>query len=466
MKYFTYLYLCCNFVYAFAVTKSDVVSSNPTRQLVAESTLSKATAKESSSYNRVNNSVILDRIVAFVNKGVITSNQVDKQLLQALSNLKQRGITNFNINDVRARVIDQMIMQKIELDLASRLGIKTSDIEVNDAISTIIKSQNTTIDGLKSKLYAQGTSYDEFYKQLQTQLILDKLKQREVDGRVVVNDDEVNLVLDSEAYKNRVDYHLAMVSIATPEQVTSQAIKQQQNLANQAYAELKSGVPFEQVALKYSNAQNALNGGDLGWKSSATLPPLIASSLKDLRPGEYTEVIKLPVGFFIFKVIEIRKHGMMQIVRQYHVRHILIKVNETVGDDEAHQKIIDIRAKLDQDKHNAVLLDKDFIKYAKQYSDDTSSISGGDLGWVSIGDTVPVFEKAILQSKIGVISDPIRTVFGWHLLEVLAVRDSNLSNDREKANIRQELHDNKAAIMYAQWIRDIKEMAYVKMNDE
>jgi peptidyl-prolyl cis-trans isomerase SurA len=295
---------------------------------------------------------------------------------------------------------------------------------------------------------------------------MEKLKQREVDGRIIVNDDEVNRVLNSEAYKTRVDHHLAMISITIPEQATADMINQKKNIANSAYAELKSGISFDKVAVKYSNAPNALSGGDLGWRSSAALPPIIADGLKNLPIGGYTNVIKLPVGFFIFKVSEIKKHGTIQIVKQYHVRHILIKVNENTSDDEASQKITDIKARLDKDNNDPTKLNSDFIKFAKQYSEDTSSINGGDIGWVSRGDTVPQFEQTILKTPIGAISNPVRTPFGWHILQVLGIRDSNQTNDREKSDIRMELRDNKATMMYAQWMRDIREMAYVKMNDD
>lgn len=409
---------------------------------------------------------MLNKIVVFVNKSVITSNQVSALMAQALQTFKQKGVVNSNLNYVRDRVIDQLIMQQIQLDLAERTGIKTNDLEINTAISNMAKSQNVSVDGLKSKLAQQGLSDKDFRKQLKQQILMEKLKQREVDGRIIVNDDEVNRVLKSEAYKNRVDYHLAMISVNLPEQSTVDIINQKQAIANQAYEELKSGMVFDKVAVKYSNAPNALSGGDLGWRSSAALPPIIADSLQYLAIGEYTKVIKLPVGFFIFKITEKKKHGTVQIVKQYHVRHILIKVNENTSDNEAYQKITDLRAKLDKESGSQDKLNTDFIKYAKQYSDDASSIDGGNIGWVSSGDTVPAFEQAILHTPIGALSNPVRTSFGWHILQVLALRDSNQTKDLEMASIRQELRDNKATMMYTQWLRDIRKLAYIKMNDE
>jgi len=410
--------------------------------------------------------VTLNKIVAFVNKGVVTQHQVDVGVLQVIQNFKQKGMPALNPADIESRVVEQLIMQKIQLDLAARSGIKTSDIEISDAINNVAKAQNMDLATFKENLTKQGISFDDFRQQIQTQILLEKLKQREVDARVSVSDDEVNRVLNSEAYKNKIDYNLSDIIINLPEQATAEVVDARHNLANQVYAQLQSGSSFSQVAVKYSNGPNALTGGELGWKSSATLPPVIATDLAELKPGDYTSVIQLPMGFFIFKLNDIKKHGALQIVHQYKVRHILIKVNENNSDDEAHQKILDIENLLAKDRNNPTQLNLDFIKYAKEYSEDTSSINGGDIGWVSTGDTVPAFEKVVISTPVGVVSEPVRSPFGWHILEVVATRDSNLTNDKEKADIRQELHENKAALLYTQWLRDIRDAAYVEMNDD
>ena len=407
----------------------------------------------------------VDRIVAYINKGVITSHQVDMQMAQTMQSFKSKGMEPPNAQDIRSRVVEQLIMQQIQLDMAARSGIKTSDIEVTNAINNIVQQQKMSLDDFKAMIEKQGTSFDDFRKQIRDQITTDKLKQRDVDGKVTVNDDEVSRILSSEAFKKRIDYNLADIIISIPEQATLGTMQQKEMLANAAYKELQAGTSFYQVAAKYSNSPNALQGGDLGWRNSAALPPQINNSLSNLKPGGYTNIIKMPVGFFIFKINDIKKHGEPQIVRQYHVRHILIKVNEITGDNEAHQKILMIKSVLDKDANNPKQLNLDFIKYAKQYSEDTSSINGGDIGWVSKGDTVPAFEQAMLTTPIGVISQPVHSPFGWHILEVTEVRDSNLTNDREKAEIRQELRENKAQMLYTQWLRDIRETAYVKMND-
>ena len=409
---------------------------------------------------------MLNQIVAYVNKRIITTNEVNTQLKQAIANLKQRGIANNDESGLRSKVLDQLILQQIQLDLASRSGLKTSDGEINDAIMNNEKAQGITDTQMRSELAKQGISYEAFRQQIGNQITMEKLKQREVDGRVSINEDEVNRVLNSETYKNRIDYHLSDIIIGLPEQANQEIISQKEAIANNVYNQLIAGASFEQLSVKYSTAPNALSGGELGWKSNTSLPPMILSQLSTLKVGGSTQPIKLPVGFFIFKLTGIKQHGAPQIVRQYHVRHILIKVNELTSDDEAHQKIISIRDQIMKDAGNPQLESQDFVKLAKQYSDDTSSIKGGDIGWVSKGDTVPQFEQAIFATPVGQISQPVRTPFGWHILQVIETRDSNLANDREKAEIRQDIRDNKAQMLYAEWIRSLREMAYVKINDE
>ena len=408
----------------------------------------------------------VNKIVAYVNKRIITQNEVSKQIVQARNNLQQRGIANADTTDLRAKVLDQLSMQQIQLDLAARGGIKTSDAEVTDAITSIEKGQSLSDSQFRAKLTSQGVTFDDFRQQISDQITIEKLKQREVDGRVVVNDDEVTRILNSASYKNRIDYRLADIVVNIPEQATLEVTSQKQALADQIYTQLKQGASFDQLVLKYSNGPNVLNGGDLGWKSNTSLPPIILNQISNLPVGGIAPVVKFPGGFFIFKVNAIKQHGTPQIVRQYHVRHILIKVNELTSDDEAHQKIQNIYNQLAKDSSNQALESKEFTDLAKQYSDDTSSLKGGDIGWVNKGDTVPQFEQQMMSNPVGKISQPFKSPFGWHILEVLETRDSNLANDREKAEIRQELRETKAQILYTEWMRNLRDMAYVKINDD
>lgn len=459
------------FILAFIISSSFAVSISESGINFATSTTPSAesttTAQPPSpaSVANVPAPKMLNQVAAYVNKRIITTNELNIQLAQTKANLQQRGIPQSEEKDLRSKVLEQLILQQIQLDLAARGGIKTTDAEINDAIVNTEKSQGINDYQMRAKLAAQGVSYDDFRQQMGNQITLEKLKQREVDGRVSLNEDEVNRVLDSETYKNRIDYHLSDIIIGIPEQATQEIVTQKQALADNVYSQLKSGASFEQMSVRYSTAPNALTGGDLGWKSNTSLPPMILNQLTAIKVGDVTQVIKLPVGFFIFKLTGIKQHGTPQIVRQYHVRHILIKVNELTSDEEARQKITSLRDQLMKVESNPLQESQTFVKLAKQYSDDTSSIKGGDIGWISKGDTVPQFEQAMLTTPVGKISQPFRSPFGWHILQVMETRDSNMANDREKAEIRQDLRDTKAQMLYAEWIRNLRDMAYVKISD-
>lgn len=422
--------------------------------------------KSGESTNTTAPPVMINKIAAYVNKRIITQNEVDNQTRQAQINLQQQGVKDSDHTDLRNKVLDQMILQQIQLDMAARGGIKTTDTEINQAILNMAKSQGLSDAQMRASLAKQGLSMEQLRQQLGDQITNDKLKQREVDGKVFVNDDEVTRVINSESYKNRIDYHLSNIMIGIPEQATQEIINQKSILANQAEQLLQQGQPFEKVALKYSTAPNALSGGDLGWKSNTSLPPAIVDQIKNLPIGGVSPVIKFPIGFLIFKVTGVKQHGTPQIVRQYHVRHILVKVNELTSDSEAHQKINGIYDKLAKDKGNPEQESADFITLAKQFSDDPgSAIKGGDLGWTSKGDTVPQFEQTMLSTPTGQISQPFQSPFGWHILQVTEVRDSNMADEKERADIRKELRETKAQVLYAEWIRNLREMAYVKVND-
>lgn len=408
----------------------------------------------------------INRIVAFVNNSVITENQVNQELDSTIKGLKQKNITLPANVDLRSQIIEKLIMDRIQLDLANRLGIRSSNEEVNLALSRLAKLQNMSLEQFRANLAKDGVDCDEFSKKIQEQIIMDKLRQREVEARVMVSDDEISRVLHSEAYKNQVDYNLSDIVISIPEQASDEVIAKKEELAKLVYKNLKSGMPFAEAAVKYSNAANALNGGQLGFTSNVALPPMVANLLKPLKVGDFTEVVRLPIGFFIFKINEIRQHGAPNIVRQYHVRHILIKIDNLTSSEEAYRKIMSIWDKLNESSKNPTEATDLFITLAKQYSQDASSVKGGDLGWIQIGDTVPSFEETVLKTPVNSISKPVLTPFGWHIIQVVEIKDSNLAQDKERQEVRQELHQSKATSLYAQWIREIRQSAFVKINDE
>jgi peptidyl-prolyl cis-trans isomerase SurA len=409
----------------------------------------------------------VDTIVAYVNKQVITSSELDRHVAQVIAQYKDGNHPLPNLQDLKRSVLNQLIMQDIMLDLAARNGIKASDTDINNAIATIAQMQHISVDALEAKAKAQGLTYAEFRQQVANTIILQQLKERALYSRVTVSDEEVKRVLESEAYKNKVDYDLSAILIAIPNGATETIVNQKMTQAQDALKMLNSGASFSTVAVKYSNAPNAAEGGEIGQRSSLTLPPALNDALKDLKAGQYTPtIIKMPGMLAIFKVNSIKKYGMPQVVKQYHVRQILVKVGENMSDNEAHQKILMIRGLLMKDSGDLSKQNKDFIKLAKKYSDDVSSISGGDMGWISNGDTVPQFQSVVTSIKPNTISEPIRSPFGWHILEVIGMKDSDLMTDKEKAAVKNDIRQSKMAVAEDNWQREIRQAAYVKITNE
>lgn len=406
----------------------------------------------------------LNNIIVFINKNVITSNQLERQIKIEMGNLQMNGfkINSISKEDLKKQVLDQMILETIQLDFATKNGIRTNDSEINSAFNTMINNSHSTIEEFQKKLKDAGMSLEVFKERIKKQIIIEKLRQKDVDNRIIVSDDEVNRVMASESYKKQVQYNLSMILVAVPEGANSDQIDKKHSEILKAHHDLKSGLAFSQVAIKYSNATNALQGGALGWKSNLSLPPFILDAIKDLHKDEYSEVINSPMGFLIFKVNDIKDNRISNVVRQYHIRQILVKVNEFTNEKEALAKIKKIQLSLNE-LTNTSLIESQFIKFANEYSQDSSSLKGGDMGWIS-SDGNNQFETTIRNLSINSISNPIRSPLGWHLIQMVGIKDS-ANSEKEKNDVRQSLHENKVNIFYAQWLHDLRNAAYLKYND-
>lgn len=404
----------------------------------------------------------INKIIAFVNKDIITSNEFENQILLYKFNNSDKKDVNSNIKN---NILDQLINLKLQLNIANKDGIKINDDELNTAINSILVSQKLNMKQLQAKLSDYQITYNQYIQFIKEQIILEKLKQRNIDSRVYINEYEINRILNSEAFKSRIDYNLSYILISIPENTIPNSYNQKKQIAIQALKSLKNGESFSIVSTKFSNANNALNGGNIGWKSNVVLPPQISKALSKIKNNEFTDIIELPIGFMIFKINDIRSFYTQQIVRQYHVHHILIKVNENRSNDEALKKINQLHKQLESLTNHKTIFIENFAKLAKKYSEDTSSINGGDIGWVSKSDTVPTFEQQVLTLPLYTLSNPIKTPFGWHIIYVDNINDINKTTDIEKSTIRQELRELKTTILYAEWLRNLRDSAYIVKVD-
>lgn len=398
----------------------------------------------------------MDRIVAVVNKTVITNLDLQNRIDAAIQQLKGQNVTPPSRDVLAHQVLEQMITEQTQLEYANSNGIRVDDHDLDLAIADLAKQNKLDVKGLQAQLAKEGVPFARFREEIRREIILARLKNNEIGSRINVTDSEVDQVLKSAQSANRNEYHLATILVSTPERADAKQLDNLAAKASKALAELNDKQPFAKVAATYSDAPNGIKGGDLGWRPAATLPQEFVSLLDSLNPGQHTSVIRTPQGFMIFQLIEKRGGNQPLVVEQYHTSHILIRTNEAVSDTDAKNRILQIR--------DRILRGAKFAEMAKLYSEDGSNVKGGDLGWVNKGDMVPEFEKAMLALPVGTVSEPVRSPFGWHLILVDAKRNQDVSADRERQTIKQQLRLRKLDQAYLDWVRQLRDSAFVEQR--
>lgn len=403
--------------------------------------------------------VPLDSVLVIVNDDVITQSELDERLPVIKRQLAEQHLQVPPEDVLRHQVLERMILERLQLQLAARLGITATDAQIQSAMDDMATRNHLTPDQLDAALRKEGIPPSGFRKQLRTQLIIQQLLEREINDRVTVSDSEVQAYLAREGDKGQgQQYNLSHVLIAIPDAAKPQMVQAAQARAEAVLKKLQAGANFEQTAVADSQDPDALEGGNLGWKSAGQLPELFVSALAKMKPGDISGLLRGPNGFQILRLNAVRGSAPASVV-QTHVRHILIKTNEVVTLADAEQKAAQLRARIENGAHFATL--------AKANSDDPgSALQGGDLGWVNPGQMVPEFEKAMNALKVGEISQPIVTRFGVHLIQVLGRREADISEERREAQARQQIHARKADQRYEQWLRQLRDEAYVKYVDK
>lgn len=396
----------------------------------------------------------IDRIVAVVNNNVITASELNQRTAEAVENLKRQNVTPPDQAALRRQVLEQMINDEVQLQYAANNGITLSDAELDRAIQKLAEHNKLNLAGLKARLEKDKVPFERFREDVRRQILLSRLKEREVEARINVTDSEVEQITKSTLANRHDEYHLANILVSVPERADAKTIEERAHRAELALDALKAGKPFAQVAATYSDASNGLQGGDMGWKNAASLSPDFVALLDPLKPDSYTGIIRIQQGFAIVKLLEKRAQGTPQMVQQQRVRHILIRVNEGTSEADAKQRLEQVR---DRIANGAKFEDQ-----AKLYSEDSSNSRGGELGWVSPGDTVPEFERAMQALKIGEISGPVRSPFGWHLIQVEETRNQDVSGEREKQAIKQQIRTRKVEEAYTDWARQLRDSAFVR----
>ena len=402
--------------------------------------------------------VPVDRIVAVVNKDVVTQSELDERVAFAERELRRQGTPLPDRKQLEHQVLERLILEKAQLQLAHESGLKVEDAQLDAAIGRIAERNKMSVPEFRAALEHDGVNFDKFRDEVRNQILLAQLREREVDDKIEVSNAEVERYLqEHKADAEQPEYELAHILVRIPDQASPEQIAQARERAEKARAEAVAGGDFGKIAATYSDASDALQGGAIGWRAQDRLPDLFVNALKTMKPGDVSPVMRSPAGFHVIKLIARREAAAGPPVMQTHVRQILIKTNEVVSADEARRKLLDLRQRI-------VLGHESFAKLARQYSEDPSAANGGDIGWVYPGDTVPEFERAMDALKPGEVSEPVKTPFGWHLIEVLGRRVAPVGADRLKLQARQVLRERKADEAYQEWLRQLRDRTYVQIR--
>ncbi|MFQ5759985.1 MAG: peptidylprolyl isomerase [Acidiferrobacterales bacterium] len=405
--------------------------------------------------------VDIDRIVVVVNEDVITNTELEARIEEIKQELAARNIDPPAESVLRKQVVERMVFERIQLQLADEARVRVNDKDVEQAIARVAERNNRTVEQLYRALRRDGIEIERYRSQIRNDLKIQRLLQREINNRITVSDAELENFLATRDDQDRVDdaYRISQILIAVPNSATPEQVEAAKTKAGEIYESLIAGANFEQAAITHSDGQNALQAGSLGWKKPGQLPGMFLASLLALEPGGVSDVLRSPVGFHILKLDERKRSVQAQPVPQVHVRHILLRPSEV-------RSISEVRTKLEQLRER-VLNGEDFAELARAHSEDKSSTAkGGDLGWVNPGQTVPEFEKGMNELEPNELSEPVETPFGLHLIQVLAKRTHDVSEERSRAAARQQIHTRKADARYDQWLRRRRDEAYVNYRLE
>ena len=403
---------------------------------------------------------LVDRIVAVVNSEVITSGEVSERMKAVTQQLRQQGTPMPPDELLQKQVLERMIMDRLQLQLAKETALRVDDLQLDRTVARVAERNKMTLTQFRRALENDGVDYDKFREEIRNEILLSRLREREVDNRIVVSDNEVDYFLSqqSSAPEAAAEFDLSHIMLRLPEQASPEQVNRQRARAEQLLVQLRDGADFAKLAAGFSDAPDALQGGAMGWRARDRLPDLYAHAADALQPGEVSGVLRSPAGFHLLKLNQKRGGGGPVVVEQTHVRHILVKTNEVVSEDDAKRKLENLRARISGGA--------DFGELAKLNSDDASAVKGGDLGWVYPGDTVPQFEQAMNRLAVGQLSEPIASPFGWHLLQVLERRKADVSGERKRQEARLVLRERKADEAYQEWLRQLRDRAFVEYRSD
>jgi len=411
--------------------------------------------------------VLVDTIIAVVNSEVITLKELEDRL-KLIERRMQREKIQMPARDVlKGQLLERMIVNRAQMQLAKESGIRIDDIMLDRSVARIAEQNNLSIQSFRDQLEKDGIPFSRFREEIREEITLQRLREKEVDNKLQISESEIDNFLAASAGKTQGaedEINIAHILVRVPENASAQQIADRRQRAETAMTQLKSGGDFAKIAASFSDASDAMAGGLIGWRSQSRLPQLYVEVTEKLAPNEVSAVVRSANGFHILKLLGKRsasevQSGGARMVQQTKARHILIKVNQVVPASEAKRKLTELKTRLNNKAAK-------FEDLAKLYSNDLSASKGGDLGWVYPGDTVPEFERAMNALQPGQVSEPVESPFGYHLIQVVERKTEEISRERLRLTARQALRDRKLEEAYEDWLRQLRDRAYVEYRQD
>lgn len=404
--------------------------------------------------------VTLDRIVAVISDQVITRRDLAERMKTVLLQMGREGTPLPPQDALEKQVLERMIQTRVQLQFARDTGLRIDDATLDSAISRIATSNKLTVQELRGLLEKDGLTFSKYREDVRDEIALVRLREREVDNKIQISDSEVDNFLKTlqQQESRSEEFNLSHVLVRVPEQASPEQLQERRAKAERALGQIKNGVDFRQIAATVSDAPDAVQGGLMGWREFVQLPTIFADAVKGLKAGEVSTVLRSAAGFHILRVNDRRGRVEETMVTQTRARHILIKTSELVSENDAKERIVKLLERVE----NKV----DFAEVARLQSEDASAARGGDLGWLSPGDTVPEFEKAMDALQPGQISGAVRSPFGWHIIQVTERRNQDMSQQQQRQRARQALREQKSEEAFLEWTRQLRDSVFVDIRLE
>jgi peptidyl-prolyl cis-trans isomerase SurA len=401
--------------------------------------------------------VLLDRIAAVVNDGIVLSSRLDEQTDEVIERLRQQNTELPARNVLRRQILERLVIEEIQMQRADRLGIQVSEEMLNSALNEVAQRNNIPFPDLPQALAQQGVDYRSYRDEIRRQLTLQLLRQRDVIGRINISPRELDqfLARQQNAPDQNAEYNVSHILISVPVSATPEQIAARETRAREVFDKAKAGEDFAQLAVTYSDSSTNIEGGQLGWRRGAQLPSIVGEQVAKMKAREISEPIRTPSGFHIFRLNDMRGGVQQAVVQQVHARHILLRPNELEDDQTVQQKLAAIRER--------ILKGEDFAAIAAVTSQDPGSApDGGDLGWSGPGTFVPEFEKQLEALSENEMSQPFKTQFGWHLMQLLGRRMHDITDDVRRQRAFAELRESRAEEETELWLRRLRDEAFVE----